>query len=125
MTGWYRQQIVKLQVPAMLGFGGYLTLDSDVCCVGDFDAKTFVVDGRGLSRWEPKYHHPWWRNVTEVVGTYYDSKGHGLSVTPNLLHGDLAAQTLTYMRNGSQGSSTKALMSWKMRRPMTVQWTEY
>ena len=38
MTGWYRQQIVKLHVPAMLGFGGYLTLDSDVCCVGDFDA---------------------------------------------------------------------------------------
>ena len=24
MTGWYRQQIVKLKVPAMLGFGGYL-----------------------------------------------------------------------------------------------------
>src|SRR6266498_1065203 len=23
MTGWYRQQIVKLQVPALLGFGGY------------------------------------------------------------------------------------------------------
>ncbi len=33
MTGWYLQQIVKLKVPAMLGFGGYLTLDSDVCCV--------------------------------------------------------------------------------------------
>ena len=31
----------------MLGFGGYLTLDSDVCCVGDFDATTFVEDGRG------------------------------------------------------------------------------
>ena len=57
MTGWYRQQIVKLRVPALLGFGGYLTLDSDVCCVGDFDAKTFVLDGRGLSRWEPKLHH--------------------------------------------------------------------
>ena len=38
MTGWYRQQMVKLHVPAKLGFGGYLTLDSDVCCVGDFDA---------------------------------------------------------------------------------------
>lgn len=125
MTGWYRQQIVKLQVPAMLGFGGYLTLDSDVCCVGDFDSRTFVDDGRGLSRWEPKVHHDWWRNVTEVVGAYYDAKGHGLSVTPNLLHGDLAAQTLNYMRNGSQGSSTKALMSWKMRRPMQVPWTEY
>ena len=52
----------------MLGFGGYLTLDSDVCCVGDFDATTFVEDGRGLSRWEPKLHHDWWRNVAEVVG---------------------------------------------------------
>src|SRR5512139_1558304 len=26
LTGWYRQQIVKLHVPAVLGFGGYLTL---------------------------------------------------------------------------------------------------
>ena len=42
MTGWYRQQMVKLHIPTMLGFGGYLTLDSDVCCVGDFDARTFV-----------------------------------------------------------------------------------
>ena len=49
MTGWYRQQIVKLQVPVMLGFGGYLTLDSDVCCVGDFGSRTFVDQGRGLS----------------------------------------------------------------------------
>ena len=68
MTGWYRQQIVKLKVPAMLGFGGYLTLDSDVCCVGDFDATTFVEDGRGLSRWEPKLHHDWWRHAAEIVG---------------------------------------------------------
>ena len=50
MTGWYRQQMVKLHIPAMLGFGGYLTLDSDVCCVGDFDARTFVENGRALSK---------------------------------------------------------------------------
>ena len=42
LTSWYRQQLVKLEVPAMLGFGGFLTLDSDVCCVGDFDSRTFV-----------------------------------------------------------------------------------
>ncbi len=46
MTGWYRQQIVKLHVPAVLGFGGYFTLDSDVCCVGDFDSRSFVQDDR-------------------------------------------------------------------------------
>lgn len=124
MTGWYRQQIVKLKVPALLGFGGYLTLDSDVCCVGDFDATTFVADGRGLSRWEPKLHHEWWRNVTEIVGTQYDAKGHGLSVTPNLLHGALAGQALDHMRTGALGPTT-SLMFWKARRPMRVPWTEY
>ena len=125
ITGWYRQQIVKLQVPALLGFGGYLTLDSDVCCVGDFDSRTFVEDGRGLSRWEPKVHHEWWRNVTDIVGTHYDAPGHGLSVTPNLLHGDLAAQALDYMRQSWLSSSTTALVSWKVRRPWKVPWTEY
>jgi hypothetical protein len=124
MTGWYRQQIVKLRVPVLMGFKGYLTLDSDVCCVGDFDARTFVRDGRGLSRWEPKRHHEWWRNVTDVVGTTYDAKGHGLSVTPNLLHADLAEQALQHMRHGTWGTLVP-LMSWKVRRPVGVPWTEY
>lgn len=124
MTGWYRQQIVKLKVPAMLGFGGYLTLNSDVCCVGDFDAKTFVEDGRGLSRWEPKLHHDWWRHAAEVAGSAYDAKGHGLSVTPNLLHGKLAAQTLEHLRNGFQDPATSLLLA-KARMPFGVPWTEY
>src|SRR5260370_36890311 len=67
LTGWFRQQIIKLYVPAKLGFGGYLTLDSDVACVGDFDPTTFVHDGKALSRWEPKRHHDWWRNAARTV----------------------------------------------------------
>jgi uncharacterized protein DUF6492 len=124
MTGWYRQQIIKLKVPAVLGFGGYLTLDSDVCCVGDFDATTFVEDRRGLSRWEPKVHHDWWRNAAEVVGSSYDGKGYGLSVTPNLLHGRLAAQTLEHIANGAQDATTSLLL-WKARKLLGVPWTEY
>jgi hypothetical protein len=124
MTGWYRQQIVKLKVPAALGFGGYLTLDSDVCCVGDFDATTFVQDGRGLSRWEPKLHHDWWRNAAEVVGSGYDGKGHGLSVTPNLLHGKLAAQTLEHLSKGGADPATALLLA-KAKKPIGVPWTEY
>src|SRR6185437_7216992 len=69
MTGWYRQQMVKLHVPAMLGLGG-------------FDSRTFVEDGRALSRWEPKRYHDWWRGASEMVGVPFDKKAHGLSVTP-------------------------------------------
>lgn len=124
MTGWYRQQMVKLQVPAMLGFGGYLTLDSDVCCVGDFDAKTFVEDGRGMSRWEPKRYHDWWKSAAEIVGVPFDLKVHGLSVTPNILHGDLARQTLDHFRKGPIGPMT-ALEYWTLRKLGTIAWTEY
>ena len=74
LPGWYRQQLIKLHVPAALGFGGFLTLDSDVCCVGDFDATTFIENGRALSRWEPKRHHDWWKSAAAIVGVPYDSR---------------------------------------------------
>jgi hypothetical protein len=124
LTGWYRQQIVKLHVPAQLGFDGYLTLDSDVACVGDFDARTFLDNGRALSRWEPKGHHAWWQNAAELVGVPYDAKAHGLSVTPNILHGKLAAQTLEHFRFGPFDAST-ALGAQVIRKIGSIPWTEY
>ena len=124
LTGWFRQQIIKLHVPARLGFGGYLTLDSDVACVGDFDATTFVHDGKALSRWEPKHHHDWWRSAAKMVGVPFDAATHGLSVTPNILHGDLAAQALAHFRHGSVDPVT-TLGFEVIRRLGTIPWTEY
>jgi hypothetical protein len=124
LTGWFRQQIVKLHVPAVLGFDGYLTLDSDVVCVGDFDAMTFIEKGRALSRWEPKHHHEWWQNASHFVGVPYDSKGHGLSVTPNILHGKLAAQALEHFRFGPIDPMT-SLSFQVIRKLGTIPWTEY
>ncbi|MGD9882965.1 MAG: DUF6492 family protein, partial [Reyranella sp.] len=124
MPGWYRQQIVKLAVPAQLGFGAYLTLDSDVCCVGDFDAATFIAGGRLLSRWEPKEHHAWWRRAADVVGMPHDDASHGLSVTPNILHGDLAAQTLAHFRDRPLGALPSLASRIYLRFGATA-WTEY
>ncbi len=124
LTGWFRQQIVKLHVPSVLGFGGYLTLDSDVVCVGDFDATTFVRDGRALSRWEPKHHHSWWQPAAKLAGIAYDAGGHGLSVTPNLLHGDLARQALAHFRRGPVDPMTR--LGFEVIRQLgTIPWTEY
>ena len=124
MTGWYRQQMIKLHVPAKLGFGGFLTLDSDVCCVGDFDATTFVQDGRALSRWEPKRYHDWWESAAEIVGTDFSPKQHGLSVTPNILHGDLARQALEFFTKQGTDSLTALSLS-VLRKVGRVPWTEY
>ena len=124
LTSWYRQQLVKLEVPALLGFGGFLTLDSDVCCVGDFDSRTFVHEGRALSRWEPKRHHDWWQQAADLVGVPYDAATHGLSVTPNILHGDLTRQTLEFFRLGF--IVPKLALSFRVLRKIgTIPWTEY
>lgn len=125
MPGWYRQQIIKLQVPVQLGFGGYLTLDSDVVCVGDFDSRTFVIEGRALSRWEPKCHQTWWRPVAELVGVPYYDEGHGLSVTPNILHSDLSRQALLHFSDGSIDTAITNLGLWSLRKIGKVAWTEY
>ena len=124
MTGWFRQQMIKLRVPALLGFQGYLTLDSDVCCVGNFDATTFIADRRALSRWEPKRDQAWWQSASSIVGIPYDAKSHGLSVTPNLLHGHLADQALKHFETESADAIT-SLGMWIVRRIGTIPWTEY
>src|SRR5215813_12917373 len=123
MTGWYRQQMVKLHVPAKLGFEGFLTLDSDVCCVGDFDATTFIENGRALSRWEPKRHHEWWQHAAEFVGVPYDPAAHGLSVTPNVVHRDLTRQALEFVGVSAIDSQT-ALGLRLLRKLGQVAWTE-
>jgi hypothetical protein len=124
LPAWYRQQIIKLEIPALLRFGGYLTLDSDACCVGDFDATTFIKSGRALSGWEPKRHHEWWQHAAEFVGIPYDPAAHGLSVTPNVLHSDLARQTLEFVGLGGIDSQT-ALGFRLLRKIGQVAWTEY
>jgi hypothetical protein len=124
MPGWYRQQIVKLLVPAALDWGGYLTLDHDVYCVDDFDATTFIENGRALSRWEPKLQHDWWRHAAKYVGVPYDATAHGLSVTPNVLHSDLARQALDHVGRGVFDFET-ALALRVLRKIGRVPWTEY
>jgi hypothetical protein len=124
MPGWYRQQIAKLLVPATLRFGGYLTLDYDVFCVDDFDATTFVQNGRALSRWEPKCQHGWWRHAAKYVGVPYDAAAHGLSVTPNVLHSDLAHQALAHVGRGAFDCQT-ALALRLLRKFGRIPWTEY
>ena len=124
MPGWYRQQIVKLLVPAALNLGGYLTLDHDVYCVDDFDATTFIDNGRALSRWEPKRQHGWWRHAAKYVGVPYDAAGHGLSVTPNVLHSDLARQALEHAGRGVFDCET-ALALRLLRNIGRIPWTEY
>ncbi len=77
-----------------------------------------------LSRWEPKRHHTWWESAADIVGVPYDARTHGLSVTPNILHGELSRQALDHFHGGPVDAMT-SLGFWVVRRLGAVAWTEY
>jgi hypothetical protein len=59
-----------------------------------------------------------------MVGVPFDASTHGLSVTPNILHGDLAARTLRHFQHGSIDPVTTLGLE-VIRRLGTIPWTEY
>ena len=59
-----------------------------------------------------------------MVGVPYEISTHGLSVTPNILHGELAAQTLAHFQHGSIDPVTTLGIE-VIRRLGTIPWTEY
>ena len=91
LPGWWKQQVIKLVVPAVLRLGPYLTFDADVACVRDFDGRTFVREGRLVSQWYRQYRNGWWAATARLLARPYEGSALGLDVTPNVLHSDLAA----------------------------------
>lgn len=103
LPGWWKQQVIKLAVPAVLELGPYLTFDADVVCVGDIDSRTFVRDGKLLSQWHRQRKNGWWAATARLLNRPYDPDAPGFDVTPNLLHGALAARVLWRLALGRFG----------------------
>ena len=123
LTGWFRQQIVKLYVPSLLGSAGYLTLDSDVICVGDFDAMTFVHKGRALSRWEPKDHHDWWQRAAKLAGVPSTPAPTACRSRPTSSTATWPGQALAHFHSGAIDPVTTLGVE-MVRRLGTIPWTE-
>jgi hypothetical protein len=94
LPGWWKQQVIKLVVPAVLRLGPYLTFDADVVCLRDFDGRTFVREGQLVSQWYRQYRNGWWAATARFLGLPYEPSALGLDVTPNVLHSDLAARVI-------------------------------
>ena len=59
-----------------------------------------------------------------LVGTDFSPKQHGLSVTPNILHGDLARQAIEFFTK--QGTDSLTALSFSVLRKVgRIPWTEY
>jgi hypothetical protein len=98
MHSMYKQQLIKLVAPTHLALDGFITFDADVVCLRPFHETSFIFDGRLISTWERKAIHSWWRNGMAGLRLWTDLEAPGLGVTPNVLHSDLCADVMRYLR---------------------------
>lgn len=92
---WQRQQVIKLNAPALTAADYVLTLDPDVLAVGPVSRPSLFPDGRALLQSEPRDVHPrWWRDSAGLLGVRPDLTRRGMGVTPAVLSREvlLAAQ---------------------------------
>ena len=69
VTGWVKQQILKLGMARRVETERYLVLDSDVLAVRPIGWKDLCPNGRALLSWEPlATHESWWRASSAILG---------------------------------------------------------
>ena len=83
---WQRQQVIKLNSPALTDADYVLTLDPDVLAVRPLTRAALFPDGRALLEYEARSIHPqWWRDSADLLDLSADLAAPGMGVTPALL----------------------------------------
>ncbi len=97
VSGWSRQQLIKLAIADRIRTPFYLTLDADVFLVRLTRAADLVVEGRALAHRTKKQYQPEWYEMAErVLGLPRPSWHH--SVTPALFARDAVFALRKHLR---------------------------
>jgi hypothetical protein len=83
---WQRQQIIKLNAPALTSSPFVLTLDPDVIAVKPIARELLLPDGRALLEPEARsVHRRWWRDSADLLDVDPGLERPGMNVSPALL----------------------------------------
>jgi hypothetical protein len=83
---WQRQQIIKLNAPAMTDAAFVLTLDPDVLAVKPITRDLLMPGGRALLEPEPRsVHERWWRDSADLLDVEPALERRGINVTPAII----------------------------------------
>jgi hypothetical protein len=83
---WQRQQVIKLNAPALTDAAFVLTLDPDVLVVKPTTRDLLLPGGRALLEPEPRQvHERWWRDSADLLDVEPELRRPGVNVTPAVL----------------------------------------
>lgn len=129
MPGWWKQQLVKLWCSYRLFTGFYITFDTDVFALNNFDEHTFMNSSKCVSNWVRLENYPfeWTQNTSKTLFNIITEQTFRLNVTPNILHTTLSQNTFNYLSR-EHGDSFKFLHDAIQRAGysgLDTPWTEY
>jgi len=83
---WQRQQVIKLNAPAMTSAPFVLTLDPDVFALKPVTRDLLLPGGRALLEPEARQvHRRWWRDSADLLDVAPQLERRGMNVTPAVL----------------------------------------
>lgn len=83
---WQRQQVIKLNAPALTSSSFVLMLDPDVIAVKPITRELLLPQGRALLEPEPRsVHRRWWRDSAHLLDVHPGLERPGMNVSPALL----------------------------------------
>lgn len=89
ISGWTRQQILKLAIARHVGTPFYITFDADVICTHAIDADLLLPGGKALMQLMPKGVVPnrlhWWRAAARILKLSKRLDEPGMAPTPAIL----------------------------------------
>lgn len=87
LSGWYKQQIIKLEAANHVASDFYLTLDADVLATRDLHLPSLCASGTApcavaYGDWHPR----WYAGAQALLGQRLPRTGIAHTVTPTILH---------------------------------------
>lgn len=130
ISGWYRQQLVKLAIVDRVETDFYLALDADVLCNRLTRAQDLVPDSRALLQREPVAIHPdWYDWASRVLDV--PSPTDGASVTPNMFSVEALGLLRAHVENRFfarwrlEALARVRIRPWLALLVRSLPWTEY
>ena len=121
VSGWQKQQIIKLGIADLISTEYFLTLDPDVILCKPMTATDIFVNGMAILEPESRRNHAsWWLGSATVLGIPSDLERPGMAVTPAILSRTVCRRLHDDLRKRYRCDWTVALLS----RP-NLEWTEY
>lgn len=98
ISGWTRQQILKLAVSRHIRTSFYITFDADVICTHAMDAGLLLPGGKALIQLIAKNVVPnrlhWWRSSARILRVPKRLDEPGMAPTPAILSTDICKQLM-------------------------------